>query len=206
MERTLPLRLYVLLIALAFAIVTFGLVWQPAPSPPVSFPVPTPNAGGQARDALRYGALPTVMDFRGAKIGASSNQLSTADPIRFDHAKFDTADMWDADRPTRLTFPADGFYRVEAQVTVLGSGYAGSPASPWWVMSVIRNGDSTDFVCADSQTNELPVGAQLAECGTTDWFLAGDYVELMVTPERTVESNWPGRGNVSPLLSVTLLH
>lgn len=205
MERSLPARLYLLLASVALAIVALGLAWRPAPATPVWFTVPAPNAAAQARDAARYAAIPSVTSFVGAKIDSSATQLSSAKPIRFDHAKFDTAGMWDATRPTRLTFPDDGFYRIEAQVTVLGSGYAGSPASPSWVMSVIRNGDPTDLVCADSQTNEAPTVAQLADCATTDWFLAGDYVELLVTPGRTVESNWPGRGNVSPVLSVTLL-
>jgi hypothetical protein len=120
----------------------------------------------------------------------------------FDHATWDTGDLWDRSEPRRLTFPSDGFYRVTAQVTVLGSGYRGSPASPHWTLSVIRNGDPTDFVCSDTQTNEDEFRAQLADCATTDWFLAGDYAELLVTEGRTVESNWPGRSNVSPVLIV----
>jgi hypothetical protein len=164
--------------------------------------IPTPNASEQARDAARYADVDPG-GFVGAKIGAHANQLTTVAPVTFDHARWDTAGLWDSSEPTRLTIPAAGFYHVEAQVTVLGSGYAGSPASPSWVMSVIRNGDATDFVCSETRTDEDETVAQLAGCSTTDWFLAGDYLELSVTPGRTVESNWPGRGNVSPILLVT---
>lgn len=184
MERTLAL----LLILLAACSSRVG-----------SYTIPTPDAAEQARDSARYASLEPG-EMMGAKVSSWENQTSTADPIVFDHAKWDTAGLWAADQPTRLTIPTDGFYRVEAQVTVLGSGYAGSPQSPSWIVAVIRNGDPTDFVCAENRTNENVTGAQLAGCSTVDWFLAGDYVELTVTPGRTVESNWPGRGNVSPIL------
>lgn len=189
------------LIATGLVLAGMAVQLRPQPTGESYLTVPEPDEDARAHDAQRYAGI--VADaFRGAKIGAHSNQLSTDDPITFDHAKFDTAGMWDPLRPTRLTMPTAGFYRVVASVTVLGSGYKGSPASQSWIMTVTRNGDPSDFVCAETRTNESPDRAQLADCSTTDWFLAGDYLELNVTPGRTVESNWPGRGNLSPLLTV----
>lgn len=162
---------------------------------------PIPDPAEQARDAERYAAV-QAGGFVGAKISASQNQLTTEDPLTFDHAKFDTADLWDPDEPTQLTVPSDGFYRVTAQMTVLGSGYEGSPPAPDVGLEVIRNADPTDFVCVDRLTRQDPTVALHVSCETTDWFLAGDFVEVYVTPDRTVESNWPGRGTVSPILII----
>lgn len=82
----------------------------------------------------------------------------------------------------------------------------GSPPSLDVFLHVLRNSDPTDFVCIDGLTHQNPQVALHVSCHAIDWFLEGDYVELFVTPNRTVEPNWPGRGNISPLLSVHRLH
>lgn len=174
------------------------------PSEPVWNLSPKPDPLEQARDSERYAQVEPG-GFIGAKISASENQLSTDEPLAFDRAKFDTSDLWNPDKPTRLTVSDDGFYRITTQLTILGSGYEGSPPSPNVGLEVIRNGDPTDFVCVDRLTNQDPTVALHLSCETTDWFLEADYVEVKVTPNRTVESNWPGRGNVSPLLIVERL-
>ncbi len=194
-------RLSLVLAIVAMLIVVVGVALRLAPVQAGYNLSPDPDAAMQARDAARYATLPTQTSFIGAKIGADHNQITTEKPVLFDHAKWDTAGFWDASKPRRMTLPRDGFYDVSAMVTVLGSGYKGSPASPWWIMTVIRNGDEHDYVCSETRTNENVRNAQLASCSTTDWFVAGDYLQLSVTPDRTVESNWPGRNNVSPILS-----
>lgn len=199
------LRVYAVHVAAAALIVIVGLVLRPPEREVTWAIIPTPNPEEQARDARRYAALPVGTGFVGAKVSAGENQLSTDEPITFDHVTWDTAELWDHDEPQRLTIPSDGFYRIGTQITVLGWGYRGSPPSPYWTLSVIRNGDPTDLVCSNTQTDEDPSRAQLADCASTDWFLAGDYVELLVTEGRTVEANWPGRSNLSPVLIVELV-
>jgi hypothetical protein len=194
-------RLALLLIANGAAIVLLAVVLAEGDQRAQQATVPTPDAAEQARDTARY-ALLDPGEFIGAKIGASENQIATDEPLTFDHAKFDTGGLWDPDEPTRLTVPHDGFYYVTAQLTILGSAYPGSaPAPDVWV-EVIRNGDPTDFVCVNRKTNQDETAAAHVFCATTDWFLAGDYLEVFAPPGTTVESNWPGRGNVSPVLIV----
>lgn len=143
--------------------------------------------------------------FVGAQIGHSENQVSIEEPIVFDTVHYDVGGFHDPSQPTRLTIPMDGFYRVSALVTVLGAGYEGSSLATEVLVRIVRNGDPTDIVAGDSNTDEQPLGAQLIDAAGTGWFLAGDYVEVLITPNRTVESNWPGRGTVSPVLSIELL-
>ena len=168
--------------------------------------VPVADPAALAADAARYAPIPSdVVGFSGARIGASRNQLSTDEPLVFDRSVWDTASMWSPERPSQLTIPDNGFYSVTAQVTVLGSGYPESPSSPNVEVRVHRNSDLTDLVCVDRLTQQEPTVALHVSCATSDWFLADDFLEVYVTPNRTVESNWPGRGNVSPLLIVVRL-
>lgn len=175
------------------------------PQPPVigGGVVPKPDPSEQARDAARQAGIDLPDGFVGARITASHNQESTAGPLVFDTANWDSGGWWDVARPTRLTFPASAICEVRAQVTILGTLYEGAPADDVTVL-VKRDGDPTAFVAYARRTNQDPEPATGLSAATTDWFEAGEYVEVFVTPEGlTVESNWPGRANVSPVLVVT---
>lgn len=149
----------------------------------------------------------------GAKVSYSKNRLSSALPITFDSVDFDGGGFFDPARPDRLTVAVAGCYFVEAQVTILGWGYGaggrmtrGNPASPSFSMEVRRNGEKDDYVAADNRTNEDPGVAQLGHTATVECFEVGDYIQLFVTPNRLVESNWPNTdGSLSPVLVMVLV-
>jgi hypothetical protein len=162
--------------------------------------VPTTDPATQARDAARVPVLPP--DFLGARITSSANQVSTDGPLLFDTVRWDSGDWWDPGQPTRLTFPADGICEVRTQLTILGTLYHGAPADDVLV-TIRRSGDPTAFVAGERHSDQDPAVAGMIEAGTTAWFEAGEYVETFVTPGLTVESNWPGRANVSPVLLAT---
>lgn len=91
------------------------------------------------------------------------------------------------------------------QITILGAAYDGSALAPNVTLTVTRNDDPHDFVCGHRHSNENPYPALLLDCSATDWFLAGDTLQVFVTPGLTVESNWPGRANISPVITVERL-
>ena len=177
-------------------------MWAPT-APPIAYGggyVPAPDPLERARDAARIPELPA--DFVGARITSSVNQVATAGGLVFDTVRWDSGGWWDPAAPTRLTVPVDGICEVQAQVTILGTMYHGAPANDV-ALTVRRDGDPTAFVAFARQSDERPDPALGLEASTTDWFEAGEYLEVFVTPGLTVEANWPGRSNVSPVLIVT---
>ncbi len=147
----------------------------------------------------------------GAKVSYDANRLHTdeSEPLTFNVVHFESGgDFFDPDHPDRLTVPLAGCYHVQAQVTVLGSAYdenglpgRGNPPSRDFIIAIKRNGNPFDFVAADYLSNELRISAQLNHTGTVQCFEAGDYVQLFVTGNRLIESNWPATGgSVSPVL------
>lgn len=197
-RRRLPRWVFIALGALALLIVAVGAIFQPTEWAVV----PDVDPSEQQRDAERYAAIPPDVDFFGVKLTASANQTSTDEPLAFDATTYDTAGFWDGEE---LAMPQDGFYRVTVQVTVLGALYQGSEAAPDVALTVTRNHDPHDFVCAHRHSDEDPITALLLDCAATDWFLQGDTLQVLVTPGVTVESNWPGRANISPVVTVELL-
>jgi hypothetical protein len=149
----------------------------------------------------------------GAKVSYTTNRLSTNEPITFDTVDFDGGGFFNPAQPDRLTVAVAGCYFVEAQVTILGWGYGsggrmtrGNPASPAFSIEIKRNGDASDYVAADNRTNEDPGVAQLGHTATVECFAVGDYIQLFVTANRLVESNWPQTGgSLSPVLLMVLL-
>jgi hypothetical protein len=154
----------------------------------------------------------------GAKVAYSKNRISSDQPIVFDTVEFDTSGFFDASQPDRLTVPVAGCYFVEAQVTILGWGYArsglptdsdpsyGNPPSPNFAIEIKRNGDPHDYVAAENRTNEDTGTAQIGHAMSVECFEAGDYIQLFVTGNRLVESNWPGTdGSLSPVLLMVLV-
>lgn len=162
------------------------------------FPVPDPSA--IARDAARVPKL--TPGFVGARITSSHTQTAPDGPLVFDTVKWDSG-LWDASKPTRLTFTEGAICEVRAQITVLGTAYYGMPDDDI-VLLVKRDGDPTGFVAGARKSDVRPEPAQVVNAATTDWFEANEYVEVFVTPVGlTIESNWPGRANLSPVLTVT---
>lgn len=158
---------------------------------------PAVDAQEQARDAARVPVLPE--GFRGVRVTHSQNQ--TADgPLAFDTVRWDSG-FYDPSEPTRVTFPVDGICEVRAQVTILGTAYYGAPADSV-VLSVKRDGDPSGFVAFARLSNQDPAPAGGLSASTTDWFEAGEYLEVFVSKGLLVEANWPGRSNVSPVLTV----
>lgn len=154
----------------------------------------------------------------GAKVSHSASRLSTSAPITFDTVDFDGGAFFNKAKPDRLTVSVAGCYYVEAQITILGWGYgrngrmirgdpgSGNPESPNFIMEIKRNGDPTDYVAADNRTDENPGEAQLGHTSTVECFEVGDYIQLFVTPNRMVESNWPkAGGSLSPVMLMVLL-
>lgn len=119
----------------------------------------------------------------------------------FDTVRWDSGGWFDQLEPTRLSFPVDAICRVEVAITVLGTAYDGPPADDI-LLSVRRDGDPTAFVAAIRLSDEQPEPAQLLSTSMTDWFEAGEYIEAFVSPPGLiVEANWPGRSNISPVLT-----
>jgi hypothetical protein len=102
---------------------------------------------------------------------------------------------------------------VQAQITVLGSDYnlegvpgGGNPASPDFIIEIKKNGDPDDFVAADYLSDESPGLALLNHTASVECFERGDYVQVFVTGNRVIESNWPDSdGSVSPVLLMIYL-
>lgn len=159
------------------------------------FPAVDPQE--QARDAARVPVLPD--GFVGVRVTNSANQTA-AGPLTFDTVRWDTG-FYDPAQPTRVTFPVSGICEVRAQVTILGTAYFGPPADSV-VLSVKRDGDASAFVAFSRLSNQDPAPAGGLSASTTDWFEAGEYLEVFVSEGLLVEANWPGRSNVSPVLTV----
>ena len=154
----------------------------------------------------------------GAKVSHSASRISTNAAVTFDTVDFDGGGFFSPSKPDRLTVSVAGCYYVEAQVTILGWGYgrtgrmirgdpgSGNPESPNFIMEIKRNGSATDYVAADNRTDENAGEAQLGHTATVECFEVGDYIQLFVTPNRMVESNWPKTGgSLSPVLLMVLL-
>ncbi|MGH3118953.1 MAG: hypothetical protein ACRDQ2_17940, partial [Gaiellales bacterium] len=118
--------------------------------------------------------------------------------------------------PDRLTAPVDGCYELGAQVTILGDAYgpdsepatdeSQNPANPNWWMLIRRNGDPDDYLAAARENPAERHGVAFEETHTVACLEAGDYIQLFVTPDRLVESNWPGTGgSISPVLYLILV-
>lgn len=147
----------------------------------------------------------------GVKVSYDTTFLHTdaSEPLTFNVVEFESGgEFFDADRPDRLTVPVDGCYLVQAQITVLGSDYnlegvpgGGNPASPDFIIEIKKNGDPTDFVASDYLSNESHGLALLNHTGSVECFEQGEYIQLFVTGNRVIESNWPDTdGSVSPVL------
>jgi hypothetical protein len=157
--------------------------------------------------------IDTTTPIVGAKVSHSTSRLSTDAPITFDTVDFDGGGFFSPATPDRLTVTMAGCYFVEAQITILGWGYGrggrmtrGNPASPDFLMEIKRNGDPIDYVAADNRTGEDAGAAQLGHTATVACFDVGDYIQLFVTPDRLVESNWPGSDeHISPVLLMVRL-
>lgn len=200
-QNSLPVRLAAYL-ALLCSVVTLTLVATNIPDRPVvgGGVVPAPDEQAIARDASRVPVRPD--GFTGARITSTVNQTSTDGPLIFDKATWDFGGWFSPDEPTRLTFPEDGICEVRAQLTVLGTLYHGAPADDVLV-TIRRDGDPSAFVAGVRHSDSDPSVAGMVNAATTDWFEAGEYLEVYVTPGLFIESNWPGRANVSPVLTVT---
>ena len=147
----------------------------------------------------------------GAKVSYDETRLHTdrSEPLTFNVVDFEAGgDFFDESRPDRLTAPVAGCYLIQAQVTVLGSDYnlagtpeGGNPESPDFIIEIKKNGDPEDFVAADFLSSENPRLALLNHTGSVECLDAGDYVQVFVTENRVIESNWPDTGgSVSPVL------
>jgi hypothetical protein len=174
--------------------------------------------------ALVASALLPFDSVVGAKVSYSENRLSDDDAISFDHVQFEHGgDLYDPDEPDRLTAPVTGCYEVGAQVTILGDAYDAegkavetdgrgadpddaNPPNPHWWMLVRRNGDEDDYLAAARENPAERHGVAFGEAHTVACLDAGDYIQLFLTPNRMVESNWPDTGgSISPVLYMVLI-
>lgn len=188
---------------------------------------------GLAILALLASALLPFDGVVGAKVSYSENRLSDEDAISFDHVHFELGgDLFDPGEPDRLMAPVTGCYEVGAQVTILGDAYDAegqpvetdgprgrddraspeadrddaNPPNPSWWMLLRRNGDDDDYLAAARENPAERHGVAFGEAHTVACLDAGDYVQLFVTPNRMVESNWPGTGgSISPVLYMVLI-
>jgi hypothetical protein len=166
--------------------------------------------------ALTAAGIQRVEPMIGVKVSHDTTRLHTDrdDPITFNTVEFESGgEFFDRDRPDRLTVAVAGCYFVQAQITVLGSDYnlegvpgGGNPASPDFIIEIKKNGDPDDFVAADYLSDESPGLALLNHTGSVECFDRGDYVQVFVTGDRVIESNWPDSdGSVSPVLLMIYL-
>jgi hypothetical protein len=147
----------------------------------------------------------------GVKVSHDETRLHTdqSDPLTFNVVEFESGgDFFDESRPDRLTVPVTGCYLVQAQITVLGSDYnlegvpgGGNPESPDFIIEIKKNGDPDEFVASDFLSDENPRLALLNHTGSLECFVRGEYIQVFVTGDRVIESNWPDSdGSVSPVL------
>lgn len=149
----------------------------------------------------------------GAKVSYDESRLHTdqSEPLTFNVVEFESGgNFFDEDEPDRLTVAVTGCYLVQAQITVLGSDYnlegtpqGGNPESPHFIIEIKKNGDPDEFVAADYLSDEDGRQALLNHTGSVECFVRGEYIQLFVTGNRVIESNWPDSdGSVSPVLSM----
>jgi len=167
---------------------------------------------GLVADASGYPA-----EIVGAKVSLSENVLSDEEAIVFDHVQFEHGgELFDSRKPDRLTAPVDGCYEIGAQVTILGDAYGPdsepavdgekNPPNPNWWMLIRRNGVPDDYLAAARENPAERHGVAFDETHTVACLEAGDYIQLFVTPNRLIESNWPGSGgSISPVLYLILI-
>ena len=148
----------------------------------------------------------------GVKVSYDENRYHPdgSAPVTFNVVEFESGgNFYDENQPDRLTVAVPGCYQVQAQITVLGNGYdifgelgpRGNPPSPEFIIEIKKNGNPQDYVAADYLSNENPEQALLNHTGSVECFVAGEYIQLFVTGNRVIESNWPGsRGSISPVL------
>lgn len=147
----------------------------------------------------------------GAKVSYDESRLHTdqSEPVTFNVVEFESGgNFFDEAHPDRLTVAVSGCYLVQAQITVLGSDYnlegtpeGGNPESPDFIIEIKKNGDPDEFVAVDFLSDENPRLALLNHTGSVECFVQGEYIQLFVTADRVIESNWPDSdGSVSPVL------
>jgi hypothetical protein len=166
--------------------------------------------------AVAVATLSTTEPFIGVKVSYDESFLHAdqSEPLTFNVVEFESGgNFFDESRPDRLTVPVTGCYLVQAQITVLGSDYnlqgvtgGGNPESPSFIIEIKKNGDPDEFVAADFLSDEDPHLALLNHTGSVECFLKGEYIQLFVTGDRVIESNWPDSdGSVSPVLYMVLV-
>ena len=147
----------------------------------------------------------------GAKVSNDETRLHAdqSEPLTFNVVEFESGgNFFDDADPDRLTVAISGCYLVQAQITVLGSDYnlegvpgGGNPESPDFIIEIKKNGDPDEFVAADFLSDENPRLALLNHTGAVECFQRGEYIQVFVTGNRVIESNWPNSdGSVSPVL------
>lgn len=188
-------------IASALATLTIGvLVVIGRVEPPPRYTVPTPDP---QEVAFEQSIRADPKSFIGVRVTARNNQVSDG-VLAFDWVRYDSCGCFDVRRPRLVTLQHAGFWRLAAQVTVLGTGYGGTPVSDVSLI-VGRVDDASGFLVFDRVSDGSPDVAAALGGSTTDWYEAGTEIEVRVSEGITVEANWPGRSNVSPVLVATYL-
>lgn len=147
----------------------------------------------------------------GVKVSHDETRLheDQSDPLTFNVVEFESGgDFFDESQPDRLIVPITGCYLVQAQITVLGSDYnlegvpgGGNPESPDFIIEIKKNGDPDEFVASDFLSDENPRLALLNHTGSLECFTEGEFIQVFVTGNRVIESNWPdSNGSLSPVL------
>ena len=161
--------------------------------------------------AIAAAAMPPPDRIIGAKVSNDETRLhrDQSDPLTFNVVDFESGGkFFDDAHPDRLTVAISGCYMVQAQITVLGSDYnlegvpgGVNPESPDFIIEIKKNGDPDEFVASDFLSDENPRLALLNHTGTLECFQRGEYIQVFVTGDRVIESNWPDSGgSVSPVL------
>lgn len=126
--------------------------------------------------------------FNGVQLGISSPLYltSTAANISWDIENFDTGNYWSVSQPTRITVGSTGYYNLTCTFFTpnVGAGYE----------FVIKKNSTTTITSTTMNAN------QSAVYNETNFFSAGDYIEILVS-----ETTETGYVAVDTFVQLTLL-
>lgn len=126
--------------------------------------------------------------YEGVKVGFSTDYAlsSTLTAVDWDVESFDTDTYWTAGQPSRVTIPSTGYYNLNTNVFSTAAGQA-------YDIRVRQNG-TTDIVSGTINAS------QTADYNETQWFDAGDYIQVLAS-----ENTAAGSLGSGSYLEVTLL-
>jgi len=132
---------------------------------------PNPLVAAGALDASNFGVVPAVSTV----LNAQSIENAVEEPLQYELALFDTAEMFDEEAPEKVVAPIDGIYQVNATVNW--------DANPDGIRRIWLQKNGTGIWAADSRV-PLPSAITSQTVSTLIHLNEEDYVKAFVYQDR----------------------